>query len=250
MCFQSRDVSPCQEGGCPFKHFDPEHLQAKLKSENISDGGREDILMLCMVGEYSSACWKYLMLRIKQSFHESARMKSVLESADVQHHSQKECCESDSSHSEQCSKCDMNCAKTCDAKSYSENAAVHLLANSNTVLLGRVTKKSRKRLQPISLDTDHRCIDDRGHIDHRCEGSVQSEQSYNIGKPCTCGHFQPLQVENSTVMSSSKSFDDSNNSRDSCKKGTESLKELNYSCIHKPLDYYRTYNQLLNGLKS
>ncbi|XP_070570523.1 uncharacterized protein [Ptychodera flava] len=63
---QERVLGPGEEGGCPFKHFDSNHLQSKLQTGGIPQDVQEDVVSRSAEKDYMTACQSYLKVKVTQ----------------------------------------------------------------------------------------------------------------------------------------------------------------------------------------
>ncbi|KAL3854974.1 hypothetical protein ACJMK2_014208 [Sinanodonta woodiana] len=62
---QSATMGPGEDGGCPFRNFDADHLTTLLQTEGVSEGV-EDILSLADQEDFTGACHLVLVNKIKK----------------------------------------------------------------------------------------------------------------------------------------------------------------------------------------
>ncbi len=65
--FQTSDVGPGQEGGCPFNHYDNHHLGGLLRDRGLTPDQLELIQSIVAAGQYTTACRMFLMAKMRNN---------------------------------------------------------------------------------------------------------------------------------------------------------------------------------------
>ncbi len=240
--FQSHDPSPSEGGGCPFKHFDENNLTRVLASEALPAAAVHTVINTASAGDCSGACCLLLAEKQKKIFK--------LKSTSQRTHCGGSCevrCEGKTQPVGQCDGCSLtrDCGVTMDNVSEKES----ILCRGSKRLRDDCEDPSNGRSRGIQFsDSPYKDLTSEG------EWSMARKRRRLIDDRCRTDEILTAdQIQGATSAGEvnwRKVHSEANPTRsDANLRGVEALAlEQVRNFMHKPIDFYRSYTALLEGL--